>query len=636
MTPVRGDPPRFGRSADFAAVFAASRYRTAVAVGVVWTTQVLLLGLYYPKWRYGGPEAITSWDVLGYYMYLPATFIYGDLAGESYHEEVTALTRPSSYWDHSFRHEPSGAQVMKYSVGQALQFAPFFALGHAYASASEAYAADGFSRPYQVALAAEILFIALLGLLLLRWLLLRYFPDDVAAWAIIGVGLGTNYLEYSSLTGGLTHNNLFAMYAALALASGTFYRRPSFATAALIGGIVGLATLTRPTELLMALLPLVWGITPSVGGLRERAKLLGEHGPKLALAAAVGGLVVAIQPVYWYWAAGEWVVYSYRDQGFSFLSPHIWRGLVSARAGWIPYTPMAVLLVGGLVALWRDERARTLRLAPGIALYVAVFAYVAWSWDIWWYGGSLGQRTMVQVYPLLAIGLAGGISAARSCSVLRRGTFAAAFAGCILVNLFWTHQAHRGGNLRVGEMTWRYYFATIGRFDRDRDREKLLDRSRLYRGPLLDSNLVARIGYEDVDSTLTCPGAALSGERSLCIREGTEYTPRVTVALPGADGEDRWLRASATIDVRSKTWDSWAMAQFIVRFMRVTAAGEVEQVDALMIRPERLVDGGRASVYLDGPVPAGPIDSVAVEWWKPGLGGEVLVDEVELVTYRPE
>jgi len=38
---------------------------------------------------------------------------------------------------------------MKYSIGQAIQFSPFFFIAHAWASSSAQYEADGFSFPYE-------------------------------------------------------------------------------------------------------------------------------------------------------------------------------------------------------------------------------------------------------------------------------------------------------------------------------------------------------------------------------------------------------------------------------------------------------------------------------------------------------
>jgi hypothetical protein len=72
--------------------------------------------LYYPKWQQDGAEATISYDVSGYYMYLPAVFIYEDLKEVKFLDEVIAQYRPTADPYQVFTHE-SGNKVMKYSIG---------------------------------------------------------------------------------------------------------------------------------------------------------------------------------------------------------------------------------------------------------------------------------------------------------------------------------------------------------------------------------------------------------------------------------------------------------------------------------------------------------------------------------------
>lgn len=75
---------------------------------------MLLVGfLFYPKWQKSGTEATLSWDVSGYYMYLPAIFIYQDLKKQSFQDEVISKYRPSPQYDQAFRHQESGNYIMK-------------------------------------------------------------------------------------------------------------------------------------------------------------------------------------------------------------------------------------------------------------------------------------------------------------------------------------------------------------------------------------------------------------------------------------------------------------------------------------------------------------------------------------------
>ena len=113
---------------------------------------------YYPKWEQPGTEATLSWDVSGYYLYLPAAFIYHDLKKLDFAPPLLEKYNPAPGFDQAFLH-PSGNRVMKYSCGQALQFLPWFAAGHLAAKVF-GYPADGFSQPYQTAVSWGSLLVA--------------------------------------------------------------------------------------------------------------------------------------------------------------------------------------------------------------------------------------------------------------------------------------------------------------------------------------------------------------------------------------------------------------------------------------------------------------------------------------------
>ena len=162
-----------------------------------YTICVLLLiatsQFYYPKWQFEHTEATISWEVSGYYFYLPAIFIYQDLKKVEFKEDIHQQYRPASGPYQTFTHK-GGNEVMKYSMGLALQYSPFFLIAHALAEPL-GYPADGFSRPYQLAISLGSLFMALLGLWLLRRILLRYFSDGVTAVTLLTIAFATNYLN---------------------------------------------------------------------------------------------------------------------------------------------------------------------------------------------------------------------------------------------------------------------------------------------------------------------------------------------------------------------------------------------------------------------------------------------------------
>ena len=57
----------------------------------------------------------------------------------------------------------NGNQVMKYTMGMAVAYAPFFAVGHQIAKATD-QPADGYSAPYRHSMLAAVIFYAILGI----------------------------------------------------------------------------------------------------------------------------------------------------------------------------------------------------------------------------------------------------------------------------------------------------------------------------------------------------------------------------------------------------------------------------------------------------------------------------------------
>ena len=83
----------------------------------------------------------------------------------------------------------------------------------------------------------------------------------MTAITLILLAFGTNYLNYSGIGGAHTHNWLFTIYALLIHFSIRWHRKPSYLDSIAIGVCVGLAALTRPTDIISFLIPLLWGFT---------------------------------------------------------------------------------------------------------------------------------------------------------------------------------------------------------------------------------------------------------------------------------------------------------------------------------------------------------------------------------------
>jgi len=362
--------------------------------------------LYSPKWQKSGTEATISWDVSGYYFYLPAAFIYKDMKELKWRDHIFEKYKPQPGFSQAFKHEASGNYVMKYSIGQAVVYSPFFFIAHAWALNSSQYLVDGFSFPYQFMISMGMLLWTIIGLIYMRKSLLLYFSESVTALGILGIVLGSNYLNYVAIDGAMTHNTVFTIYAVLIYLSIRFHKNPTWGKALGIGACVGLASLIRPTEIISCLLPILWGVNLyNKEDLLERIEAFKKQWLKLLAAVLVTAMIGFIQLAYWNYASGDWLVYSYEDQGFSWLRPHLFNGILSYRTGWLVYSPLMVFSLIGFINLFRKNKG----IFYPTFIFAMLFIYIAFAWDIWWYGGSLGQRTMVQAYPILLFPFCGFI-----------------------------------------------------------------------------------------------------------------------------------------------------------------------------------------------------------------------------------
>lgn len=513
---------------------------------------------FYPKWKKEKAEATISWDVSGYYLYLPATFIYKDVKELKFFPSILEKYEPTPGLQQAFINR-NGSYVMKYSCGQAIMYSPFFFIAHAYATISD-YEPDGFSTPYQFMISFGSLLVAFLGLIFLRKILLEYFSDTVAAISILLLVFGTNYLDYTAINSALTHNYLFTLYSILIWQTIALYKKPTLKKGMIIGLIVGLSALTRPVEIISLLIPVLWGIkNPIFDSVRGRLVFFKENYKIIFTSAVVCLFVGSIQLFYWKYAGQEWIIYSYQDQGFSWLHPHLYDGLLSYKSGWLVYTPIMVFSLIGFIPLF----FRKTNIFYATFLFSALFIYITFSWDIWWYGGSLGQRAMIQAYPILAFPLAAFIS------IIGKRKFIALpisiiFVSFVYSNLWLTYQAHDGGMFKSEQMTKAYFWKTLGRWEMPKHALKLLDTDEEFIGERKNIRLLYENNFESDSIVGNCEIEPISGSKSLCLNG--DYKESQVYFLEKPSKRSRWIRATADFRIGFREWDFWKMTQFTIRF----------------------------------------------------------------------
>ncbi len=490
---------------------------------------------------------VLTWDVFGYYLYLPAIFLHDDpgLHDPAWLDDLVERYAPSSSL-YQLTDAPNGGRVIKYSAGMAVAYAPWFFAAHMLA-APLGYPEDGLSAPYQVAVTIGCMLYVLIGLWLMRAVLLRFFSDRWTALLLVLLVLGTHHLQLVAWDGTLlTHPLLFTLYAALLLATLRWHERPTWRRAAVIGAIAGFATLVRPSEVVCLLIPLLWGWH---GREERRATWLRwkSHVVHLLPAALTFLLMLLPQAVYWRTVAGEWLFYSYSNnpgEGFEFAQPYLRPFLISFRKGWLVYTPLMLVALAGVPLLWRHARAAALP----ITAFTLASLWVAASWSTWWYaGGSFSARSMMPVQAVLAIPLGIALREVWQWRIARVPV-ALMLVTFVALNLFQTWQWTQG-IISKERMTRTYYFAIFGRTSVPAGAEDLL---LVERGTTAEEHFTEMHRYSGrtlfEEDFRARPGGAL------LLTADAPFSPGIDMPYADITARDHsWIRTTATLWVDSNT-----------------------------------------------------------------------------------
>ncbi len=505
-----------------------------------------------------------SWDVKGYYLYLPALFIYDDLSIShiDWVKDIQEKYQTTSTL-YMLNRTESGDHVIKYTSGLAILYAPFFLVGHVIASLHSDFPADGFSLPYQYALSLGVFLYVFLGLWFLRRILHHFFDDRTTFFTLFLLIAGTNLVNQFGFQTLLAHTPLFVLNTILIWCIIRFYdnlnkgdRSINYLKYFVFAGLLcGLITLIRPTEIVCVFLAGLWGVD-SFPALKNRVLLFLKNPLWILLFGGMAMSIILPQMAYWKSLTGDWIHYSYDNpgEGLDFLSPHSIPFLFSFRKGWLVYTPVMFLIVPGFILLYKKQRS----LFFPLGLFFMVSLYLMSSWTNWWYaGGCFSSRTILSLYPALAIpfGLSVGFM------IDRFGRFLKAFAYLlavflIILNLFHTWQFQQGIISRES-MTKAYYFRTFFKTSvTDADKQLLMVTRPLtaieffadeqfYTESTLFKDLYQPADYPELRFT---DELSLNGSHSMILDSITAFSPVRTFAFHEITGTDHaWLRGKAMV-----------------------------------------------------------------------------------------
>lgn len=411
------------------------------------------------------------YDETGYYLYLPATFIYHDLGKCAFYPHICSNYNINNniQWYGLFD-EPSGRKLNKYHIGTSIFEMPFFLLAHCYCNIYRGeYPADGYSRPYMVALIFSMALWAFAGLFILRKFLLNYFSEAATAVTLLLLAFGTNLYFYTVFDAGMSHPFSFSLFCFLLYNTDRWYTNEKMINVLLTGIILGLIIITRPTNAVVAIIPLCWKYKDNkVSG---RFAFCEKQLWPILFSMICFLLVLTIQLGYWKYTTGLWIYYAYVGEHFNFSHPHILDGLFSYRKGWFVYTPVALSGMIGLIPLAKKYKNFTWL----IMSYLAVNIYIVFSWEQWSYGGGFGCRVLIESMAIVAIPMAMLIQwiLRQKIRALTISMFIV-FGFLIALNTFQSYQLYR--NITVWDQTNEaFYWRTFGKLEITKEDKKLLN-----------------------------------------------------------------------------------------------------------------------------------------------------------------
>ncbi len=400
------------------------------------------------KWK---NNEVINWDIIGYYAYLPSTFIYHDYK-LNFLKQNTQLDPEVKFWPLT---APNGNFVNKFSMGMSVMYAPFFFMAHVRSQVTGAKP-NGFTWHYQKYVHLSCLFYLFIGLFFLRKLLLSWFDEWAVALTLVSVTLGTNLFYNATTESAMSHAYNFSLAAILMYCVHSWFAIKKIKYAVGIGITLGLLVLIRPINIVFALFPLLYGVQ-SFKDIVQNIKLFLSKPMDLITIKALCILIVLPQLLYWKSVTGQFLFFSYVGERFFFLRPMIFHGLLSFRNGWLIYTPIMIFSIVGMYHLFKQK----FHLSIAILSIFVIYMYLVFSWWCWWYVG-FGNRAMIDLYSLLAIPMAAFYTyVLKQIDFKKKAILAICFL-LIALNLFQTLQ-YRRNLVHFDSMTFKAYIASFGR-----------------------------------------------------------------------------------------------------------------------------------------------------------------------------
>ncbi len=328
---------------------------------------------------------------------------------------------------------PTGHLDNHFSIGPAILWAPFLIVAHGVVKVADAFGAgitaDGFSRPYLIAMALGTALYGFGALWISFRVVRRYLPESCAFIGTLGIWFASSLPVYMYFNLSWSHaHSAFIVALFLWYWLSTLGRR-TLGQWILLGAIAGLMMDVYYINAVLLLLPLAeslgayYSATRSDGKAMFTRTLAGNLLFGLALFIAFLPTLVTKKVIY-----GSYLNFGYQEHWY-WRSPAFFKVAFSSDHGFLAWTPVLILAIAGLVLFGRRERKLGLALLGVFLLYVyAIGCYQDWDGI-----SSFGNRFFVSLTPVFVIGLAAFFDWLATVLQPRRAVWTAGIATAVLV-----------------------------------------------------------------------------------------------------------------------------------------------------------------------------------------------------------
>lgn len=242
-----------------------------------------------------------------------------------------------------------------------------------------------------------------MGLVILAFVLRRFYSDKIIALTLATLFFATNLFFYVMRDSEMAHCHTFFLISLFIWLTCKWHEKQKSIYFLWIGLVMGLLTLIRPTEILIFLIFIGYGVKSLKDFISKLKNVIFSY--KNIPLFLIGFFAIWLpQMIFWKIKTDHFLFFSYgSDERFFWLDPQVINMLFSYRKGWFVYTPVMLFAIIGLFFVLK-HKSNNFKLP--IIIYLILNIYLLSCWWCWWYGGGFGMRALVQAYVLLAIPLA--------------------------------------------------------------------------------------------------------------------------------------------------------------------------------------------------------------------------------------